>query len=405
MTNVEKFILENWGNTIRTCEKDDGTLIALPKPFTIPTMRDHFQEMYYWDTYFTNVGLFLSDLGEQAKNNTENVAYMIDKYGFMPNGNRTYFLNRSQPPYFTLMVRDVYEQTKDKQWLEKMYFTGCKEHDFWENNRKTTCGLNRYHGITLKEDYKTKASQFSRRIQEECPESEEECKKLAEISVSFCESGWDLNSRYGMRPHEHAGIDLNSLLYGMEENLAFFADELGFEHNWRQIAEERKALINKLCWNEKRGIFCDYDFVNEKVCDFFSWAAFYPLFTGLATKEQAESTIKQLHLLEYDYGVACCENREDLLDFQWDYPFGWAPEHYVIMNSLKRYGHENDAKRVAKKYCDLVERNFETTKNLWEKYNVTTGTVTKDREHSQFDNVPTMMGWSAGIYLYALTQK
>ena len=110
-------------------------------------------------------------------------------------------------------------------------------------------------------------------------------------------------------------------------------------------------------------------------------------------------------MLEYDYGVACCENREDLLDFQWDYPFGWAPEHYVIMNSLKRYGHENDAKRVAKKYCDLVERNFETTKNLWEKYNVTTGTVTKDREHSQFDNVPTMMGWSAGIYLYALTQK
>ena len=404
MTKVEKFILENWENTIRTCKEDEGTLLALPKPFTIPTMRDKFQEMYYWDTYFANVGLILSGLLEQAKNNAENIAYMIEKYGFMANGNRTYYLTRSQPPFFSLMVRDIYAQTGDKEWLEKMYFTTCKEHDFWENNRQTPCGLNRYHGITHAGEFHKKAKEFSERIHVEYPESEEDCKKLAEINVTFCESGWDCNSRCGMRPHEFAWIDLNSLLYGMEENLAFFADELSIKSNWKQIAEERKVLINKLCWNEELGIFCDYDFVNNKISDFVSCAAFYPLFTGLATPEQAERTVMMLSRLEFDFGVAGCEKRDDLLDFQWDYPHGWACLHYIVIYGLNRYGYNKAAKRIAAKYCDLVERNFEATGNIWEKYNVVEGKVSETKE-GKHKIAALMMGWSAGIYLYGLTQK
>lgn len=99
-TKVKAFILENWNKTVRTNTADEGSLIGLPEPYTVPCIEGTFQEMYYWDTYFTNIGLILSGKIEQAICNTENMAYLIEKYGKMPNGNRTFYLNRSQPPFF-----------------------------------------------------------------------------------------------------------------------------------------------------------------------------------------------------------------------------------------------------------------------------------------------------------------
>ena len=397
MNKIEKFIYENWENTVRTCLKDEGTLIALPKPFTIPTIKDAFQEMYYWDTYFANVGLIISGLTEQAKNNTENVAYMIEKYGYMPNGNRTYYLSRSQPPFFTQMAREVYEQTGDKAWLKKMYDTGCKEHSFWQTERITACGLNRYYATISEKEIDGHSAYFTDRINIAPAKTTEEKRLMAEACLTFCESGWDCNSRFGLFPQNFAWLDLNSLHYGMENNLAYFAKELGIDSDWSQKAEERKALINKLCWNETVGGFCDYDFVNKKTSDFISCAAFYPLFTGLATKEQAEKTVKLLDRLEVAHGVAACEKREDLLNLQWDYPNGWACLHHIVISALKRYGFDDDAKRIAEKYCTLVERNFELTGNIWEKYNVVEGTVATTTDGGL---AVLMMGWSAGVYLF-----
>ena len=108
MTPAEKFIRENWKDSIRINTKDEGEHVGLPFPYTCPCAGGMFQEMYYWDTYFTNVGLILSDMTEQAKNNCRNIAYMIDRFGFMPNGNRTYYLGNSQPPFFSRMVYDIY---------------------------------------------------------------------------------------------------------------------------------------------------------------------------------------------------------------------------------------------------------------------------------------------------------
>ena len=109
-TKVKAFILENWNKTVRTNTADEGSLIGLPEPYTVPCISGTFQEMYYWDTYFTNIGLILSDEVKQAVNNVENVAYLIEKYGKMPNGNSTGFLNRSQPPFFSQMVREIFEK-------------------------------------------------------------------------------------------------------------------------------------------------------------------------------------------------------------------------------------------------------------------------------------------------------
>ncbi len=401
MNKIVEFIQNNWDNTVRHNTEDEGNLIGLPKPYTVPSISGHFQEMYYWDTYFTNVGLILSDRLELAKNNTENIGYMINKYGYMPNGNRTYYLSRSQPPFFTLMVREVYEAERDKEWLREMYKAGVKEYDFWMTQRITDSGLNRYYGTILKERVDATAQGICQRIKIDCPEDVNECYKMAEFSLTVCESGWDCNSRFGLRNYEFNWIELNCLLFGMEENLAFFADELGLESDWQQKADHRKELLNKLCWNEKMGMFADYDFVNKKSSDFVSCASFYAMFTGLCTETQAAKTVKLLDKLEQEFGVACCEKRDDLMDLQWDYPHGWACLHHVIISGLKRYGYIDDARRIAKKYCETVERNFEITNNIWEKYNVVTGEVSRTKENM----IPTsMMGWSAGIYLYALSQ-
>lgn len=402
MEKITDFIKKNWDATLRFNTEDDGDLIGLPKPYTVPSISGKFQELYYWDTYFTNVGLIISGKVEQAKNNTENIAYLIERFGFMPNSNRTGHLYNSQPPFFTRMVREVYEITRDKQWLEKMYHAAVKEHEFWQRDRMTPCGLNRYYGFLKDEHVEARAAGVSKRFNMACPEDAQSKLELAWAYITFCESGWDCNSRFGMRPQDYVWAELNCLLYGVEMDLAYFADELSVENDWENQAELRKELMNRICWNDKNGMFADYNFVEKRQSDFVSDAAFYALLTGLCTKEQAQRTVKLLERLENDYGVAACEKRDGLYDLQWDFPHGWACLHFIIIEGLLLYGYIEDAQRIAEKYCRLVETNYEETGTLWEKYNTLTGKVSITKENGL---AATMMGWSAGVYLYALIKS
>ena len=113
--NLERYIQENLPKCIRENREDKGTLIGLPYPYIVPCASGHFQEMYYWDTYFTNKGLIIKGQITQARNNVDNMCYLINRYGFMLNGNRTDYLCNSQPPFLSLMVRDVYDVTEDKE--------------------------------------------------------------------------------------------------------------------------------------------------------------------------------------------------------------------------------------------------------------------------------------------------
>ena len=114
---IEKFVLESIDKTVRYSPNDEGTLVGLPFKYTVPCVGDHFQEIYYWDTYFSNVGMIMVGKVEYAKSNIDNMLWMVEKFGHMPNGNRTYYLNRSQPPFLSKMVRDVFTVTGDKEWL------------------------------------------------------------------------------------------------------------------------------------------------------------------------------------------------------------------------------------------------------------------------------------------------
>ena len=400
-TRVRTYILKNLPLTVRTAHEDNDTLIGLPYPYTTPCVSGMFQELYYWDTYFTNVGLLSAGMTRQAQYNIDNMLYLVKTYGKMPNGNRTYYLNRSQPPFLSQMVRELFDLTQDIAWLyEKAYPALETEYLFWTERRATPSGLNRYGcDLTHDEEYPDIAAYFAERISRPLPADRDTRLAWGKSMMALAESGWDCTSRFALHAHEYIPADLNSLLYLLETNMAYFATVLQMPTDadkWQARACRRQQQMTAQLWDDSRGVFCDVHGKTGVSNRMVSAAAFYPLFAGLATPAQAASTVQALPLLEYEHGIACCEKRDDLLDLQWDHPHGWACLHYIVIQGLRRYGYEDDARRIAQIYTRTVEREFDRTGNLWEKYNVVTGQVSATLEY----DTPPMLGWSAGVYLF-----
>ena len=392
---VLEYIEKNWDSCIKENTADDDTLIGLPYPYTVPAV-GYFDELYYWDTYFTNKGLQIDGRHELVKNNTDNMLYLVERYGYMPNGNRTYYLNHSQPPFLSLMVRDVYEYYGDKQWLGRAYGLLETEYKFWTEKRGSEIGLSHYD-YDRSAYYPGLAADYIKRINYK-PDGYTD-QQIAREYVAICESGWDANPRFGYETYNNAAVDLNSLLYALESNMAYFADELGNGEGeaWLKRAADRKATMIKFLEN-KAGLLVDYNFESKKQSDVFSVASIYPLFVGLADEKHAKAVVDNLDRLEREYGMLTCEENDVEGTFQWDAPNGWACLQYITIIGLDNYGYKEEARRIAEKYVLLVEKTFKETNNLWEKYNVIEGNVNVKGEY----DMPAMMGWSAGTYLAAL---
>ena len=393
MHNIKDFILKNIDLCVRENKEDKDTLIGLPFPYTVPSV-GHFDELYYWDTYFFNKGLQICGRMELAKNNVDNMLWLVKKYGLMPNGNRTFFLNRSQPPFLSMMVYDVYEYYKDENWLSEAFKTLETEYEFWMNKRISPIGLNHYDCTIEECEYDEWAELLAQRIGFMPDEPKE---KLARHMMTVAESGWDVTPRWGFEAYNFACVELNSLMYSFEKNMAYFCDILqnGQSDIWLQHAATRCELMNK--YLEKDGIFGDYNYSAQQQSTLFSAASLYPLFCGVATPSQAKAMVDSLCQLETDFGILTCEENEIDGKYQWSYPNGWACLHYVAIVGLEKYGYTDIAKRIAKKYVDIVEKIFAQTNNLWEKYNVVQGNLDVANEYG----LPPMMGWSAGVYMAA----
>ena len=397
---IKKFIDENIEKTVKYNPKDDGTLIGLPYKYTIPCVSDMFQEMFYWDTYFTNAGLIILGKTDLAKSNVDNMLYLVQKYGYMPNGSRTWFLNRSQPPYLSLMVNDIFRETKDTKWLSGAYDTLKKEYDFWQSKKVLKNGLNGYtnYDISVIDDREEFFEGFLFRtgykIEGEITEDIKD--DVCQAYSSVCESGWDCNSRVLADGHHYASVDLNSLLFALEKNMEEFSKILnnGEESLWKERSTARLEKM-QLLWNEEEGIFIDYNTKTDKYSQYKAAASFYPLFLKVATDEQAKKTVDNLlPLLELEYGISSGEKGSPW-NCQWDYPNVWAPMQFLVYTALVNYGFKEDARRIAAKYIKLLEKGFKDTGNFWEKYDGNTGEVTTN----EYD-APPMMGWTAGVYLY-----
>ena len=392
---INEYIKLNMPKTIRECKEDSYPFFALPKPYNVPCATGMFQEMYYWDTYFTNRGLIIDGNVEQARNNVDNLIAMAERFGFVLNGNRAEFLNNSQPPFLSQAVREIYEVTGDVEWLAGAVGAIEKEYHFYTVERGSDIGLSHYDAVMPISDEQKKrgADCLVERLGYTPSVSFDD---LARGLFSVGESGWDINPRMTYRAYDFAVCELNTLLYALEDNMELFCRVLGRDDSalWR----ERKLRRAELCreyLKDGEGMFLDYDLKNRRRTDIVSAACYYPLYFGMATPEEAEAAVRHLPLLETEWGTVTSVRTDDVPGtFQWGYPNGWPPMQQIIVGGLMRYGYEDDAKRIAKKFVNLMEKAFRETGHLWEKYDVVKGSADALAEYE----TPAMLGWTYGTY-------
>jgi len=402
--NLREHIAEGMPQTVREMHEDDKDVIALPYTYSVPCIRGMFQEMYYWDTYYTNVGLLSLGDSDQARSNVDNILYMVSKFGYMPNGTHKALLNRSQPPYSSMMVRDVYERTHDKEWLANAYKGLEKEYSFWMTERIAPNGLNRYGHCATDEELIGFYGAISGRLRTDRSESVTSLADTLKASAHWlaeAESGWDFNPRYSQRCMDFNPVDLNALLHVFECNMAFFSKELGNgrSKDWKALANQRKDLIQKYCYNPEDGLFYDYDFMNDCRSSVLSGGVFNLMFAKVMTQEQAEAMRNALPRLEREHGIAACEEVPSEITYQWAFPNAWAAINYMAIRGMDNYGFKDEASRLARKYLDSNVAQFKETGVLWEKYNALSG---RNDAAAEYATPGDFMGWTAGVVLFTM---
>lgn len=402
MKSVAEYIHDNWDRFIHSPEDPCRGIARLPKPYSIPcaSETDPFTDFYYWDTYFTNLGLMLDGRLDQVENNLDNIAFFIRHIGYMPNA--SHLLDRSQPPLFTRGVWDLYQHTGDVEIIKKYINEILGEYRFFQCDRMTPVGLNRFGCNTIKSKLDEVYYWLPPRVGY-YKEKYEEQMDLAENLMCIAESGWDFNPRFTTDENKFAAkkfahLDLNCLLYDVECKIAKMMDILGEPEKKSEFlknAKERKKKMEKYMLNKENGVFMDYNYEDDSFSRVVSCASMYPFAVGLSDDKEAAK--KVLEKLELDFGMAACQYRgEDEKYYQWDYPSMWPSNIYFTCYGLDRIGMKEDALRIAEKYIKTVDKCYEETGKLWEKYDATDGTVSVTSEYE----TPEMLGWTAGVYRY-----
>jgi alpha,alpha-trehalase len=373
-------------------------LLYLPKPYVVPGGR--FNEMYGWDSFFIQLGLLRDGEIELARDMADNFLYEVENYGKVLNANRSYYLTRSQPPFLTQMVLGVYRKTHDRKWLEAALPEIEKYHSFWTREPHLTpeTGLSRYFdaGEGPAPEVVSAERDAQGRTHYELVKQYFETHRIADYDVSqyydrkadrltslfykgdrsMRESGFDPSNRFGpfnIDVIHYNPVCLNSLLYLMETQTAEILQILGRgaeAEAARQQARDRVARINRYLWDKKDGLYYDYNFSTKRVRHYPFLTTFYPLWAGLASKQQATRIEKNLAQFERAYGL---ETSTYVSGSQWDAPFGWAPLELIAVDGLRRYGYGEDAERISVKFLSLVRREFLRQGYIVEKYDVVKG--------------------------------
>jgi alpha,alpha-trehalase len=370
-------------------------LLYLPKPYVVPGGR--FNEMYGWDSYFIQMGLLRNNRIELAKDVADDVLYEIREYGKILNANRTYYLTRSQPPFLTQMLLAVYRRTQDRKWLEESVPAIEKYYRYWTTEPHLTAetGLSRYydlgngpspevlaseHDATGRTDYDLIKEYFRAHRIPDYDAAQYYDARTNELTPLFYkgdrsmrESGFDPSSRFGPFSIDiihYNPVCLNTLLYLMETQTAEIMGILSRPRDadaWKQRAEDRAARINKLMWDQADGFYFDYDFVHRRVRHYPFLTTFYPLWAGIASADQAERVVRNLHVFEQPGGLQTSMRRTG---DQWDAPFGWAPLQWIAVEGLRRYGYRSEADRVSRSFLSMIQQEFVRHGTIEEKYDV-----------------------------------
>src|SRR5690606_26264330 len=409
--DVVEHIDRLWSELERQPRPGDArsSLLPLPHPYIVPGGR--YDEIYYWDSYFTMLGLVESGRLDLVRSMVANFAAMIDRYGHVPNGNRSYYLSRSQPPFFAPMVQLL--ATRDGPEVLATYLPQLEgEYAFWMDGADSLAPGSAYRRAVRLRD-----GTVLNRYWDDCdtPRDESHIMDVATAAAASrpaaeayrnlragAESGWDFSSRWladgrslqTIRTVEIVPPGLNRLRHAQESTLGDAHAPAGDQQrapSSRERAEARAAAIRRLLWDEDRGVFTDHVWAAMDSTAEITLATVYPLYFGIADEAQARAIAAALreHLLQR-HGLATTSRRSGE---QWDLPNGWAPLQWLAIRGLARYGEHALARDVAHRWIGRNLELFGTQRKLVEKYDVTGGAEAGGGEYPLQDG----FGWTNGV--------
>jgi alpha,alpha-trehalase len=438
-------------------ELPEQGLLYLPHPYIVPG--GQFNEMYGWDSYFIILGLEADHRQSLAKGIVDNFLFEIEQYGGILNANRTYYLTRSQPPFLTSMIRAVYQdpdsfahtpegRAEKRAWLEHAYTLAQKDYSYWLRPEHAAghTRLARYYdygsgpvpemsnadtyyqdvirwvvghpspasaGYLIKAPEHPSSAEAARLKITSCDiRSSQLCANAwydgYRLSRSFFigdramrESGFDPSFRFGPfsgATEDYAPVDLNCLLYRYERDMEHFAlllDKPGEAQRWNARAIARNSAIHYYLWQPSQGVFSDYDFVHHRPSNYAFIASLYPLWTGVATRDEAKQMVAKLNLFERPGGLSTSNYRSGL---QWDDPYGWAPTNWIAIEGLEDTGFRDDALRIARHFSATIDAGFAANGTMVEKYNVVAGNA-QVKVTAGYKINQAGFGWTNGVYL------
>lgn len=409
--DLRRHIRTLWPTLVRQPEPSvpGSSALPLPAPYVVPGGR--FREMYYWDSYFTMLGLAVDGQEPLVESMLADFTAVVERYGHIPNGMRTYYLGRSQPPFFALML--ALSKDNSPRLAARRLVALRREHAYWMSGASCldatgACArvvrmpdgtlLNRYwddrplpRDESYAEDLATAAQEPSR------PPA-----MMYRHLRAGAESGWDYSSRWLANPHSLASIrttdivpvDLNSLMYLMEQAIAQrcgAAGDAACSTHFDELARRRGAAINSYFWVGREGRYADWDRVTRAPTPRQSAAMLYPLFAGLASPQQARATaVTVRRTMLATGGLRTTPLRTGQ---QWDAPNGWAPLQWIAVAGLERAGQQALAREVAKRWMGTVSAAYGETGKMLEKYDV------EERKPGGGGEYPTQdgFGWTNGV--------
>lgn len=368
-------------------EHNNNTLIPLPFPYLVPGGR--FREVYYWDSYFTSIGLVLEQRYDLIENMLKNFKYLVDTFGFVPNGNRIYYNTRSQPPVLSCIV-DIFVKHRGHSAIKEYLPTLEKEYTFWMRGKDKVSAELPYHEHVVRMPCGSLLNRYYDSSNTPRPESYREDIAAFKMAKGFnrklfyqhiraaCESGWDFSSRWladitsfsSIETLNIIPVDLNMWLYLLEFRIACYHQALGQDlaaHHFFSLAEQRKMAINKYCWSDENGFYFDYNLRTQCLSSVYALSGCTPLFAHMSNQEQAKSIAKVLFekFLKTGGLVTTLHTLQ-----QWDAPNGWAPLQYLAVQGLLNYQQTTLANTIMELWLKTNQNRYDATGKMLEKYNV-----------------------------------
>lgn len=400
-----------------SADEASSSLLPLRYPYVVPGGR--FSEIYYWDSYFTMQGLIASDRVDLAQSLVRNLADLATRYGHVPNGNRSYYLSRSQPPFLAAMV-ELLVSVKGKAQYHDYLPALEAEYAYWMNGAENLRPGERNRNVVMMPDgavlnryWDDRETPRQESYFEDVTTAQHSKRPAQEVYRNLragAESGWDFSSRWLKDPQDLSSIrtmdivpvDLNTLLYQLEKTLetTYGLDGASVKSvSMHERAKARQKAINDYLWNDVDGFYVDYWLDEGQQSRQLTAATVYPLYFRLSTTQQADkidAVVRENLLKEHGLSTTMLQTGQ-----QWDAPNAWAPLQWLAAQGFAKYGHEQLAHDIAKRWSSAVIATYQTTGKLTEKYNVNA----TDKE-SQAGEYPTQdgFGWTNGVLRAFLAQ-